>query len=47
MIKELREKYPLISHPLFPGKHIYTDPTTGYAWELTPVRFDVWASHIV
>jgi len=44
---ELEEKYPVDNNPLFPGKHIYTDPKTGFHWELTSGRLNVWAAHLV
>jgi hypothetical protein len=44
---ELENKYQLDNDPLFPGKRIYTDPSTGFQFELTSGRLTVWASHLV
>jgi hypothetical protein len=45
--QELEEKYPEGNDPLFPGKCIYRDPKTGFCWELTSGRLNVWAAHLV
>lgn len=43
----LEDKYPIDNDPLFPGKRIYTDPSSGFQFELTSGRLTVWASHVV
>jgi hypothetical protein len=45
--QDLEEKYLLDNHPLFPGKHIYSDKKTGSHWELTVICLNVWATHLV
>ncbi|KDR71134.1 hypothetical protein GALMADRAFT_102840 [Galerina marginata CBS 339.88] len=46
-VKQLEEKYPIGNHPRFPGKRVFTDSSTGWAWDLTDVRLNIWATHIV
>jgi hypothetical protein len=43
----LEAKYPIDNDPLFPGKRIYTDPSSGFQFELNSGRLTVWASHLV
>jgi hypothetical protein len=45
--EQLEEKYPIDNHPLLPGTRIYSDKKTGAFWELTVMRLNVWASHLV
>jgi hypothetical protein len=44
---ELEAKYPIDNDPLFPGKRIYTDPSSGFQFDLNTGRLTVWASHLV
>lgn len=40
-------KYPENNHPLFPDKRIYTDLATNAHFDLTDMRINVWAAHLV
>ena len=44
---KLEAKYPIDNDPLFPGKQIYTDPSSGFQFDLNTGRLTVWASHLV
>ncbi|KIJ97344.1 hypothetical protein K443DRAFT_9995 [Laccaria amethystina LaAM-08-1] len=46
MVTELKGKYPIRNHPLFPRTCIYTDLSTKWNWDLTEIHLNVWASHI-
>ena len=47
LLKELPDMYPIGNHPMFPGKRIYTDQSTGWHWDLTELRLNVWALQMV
>ncbi|KAE9395468.1 hypothetical protein BT96DRAFT_977948 [Gymnopus androsaceus JB14] len=42
----LKAKYPIGTHPLYPDKRIYTQPTTGALFELTHIKLSSWANHM-
>ncbi|KAJ7775619.1 hypothetical protein DFH07DRAFT_952013 [Mycena maculata] len=41
-VDELKERWPVNDC----GMHIYTE-NKGFQWELTPIRFNIWAAHWV
>jgi len=47
ILSELKAKYPVGNHPLFPEQRIYKDSGTGWFYDLTEARLNIWASHIV
>ena len=44
---ELKAKYSIDNNPLFPGKWIYTNSSTGFQFDLNTGQLMVWASHLV
>ncbi|KAE9389683.1 hypothetical protein BT96DRAFT_980615 [Gymnopus androsaceus JB14] len=42
----LKAKYPIGTHPLYPNKQIYTQPTTDALFELTHIKLSSWANHM-
>jgi len=46
ILDNLRIKYPIGTDSGFPGKHVYSSGPDAL-WELTALRLQVWASHIV
>jgi len=47
LISQLKTKYPIGNHPLFPEQRVYKDVATGWFYDLTEARLNIWASHIV
>ncbi|KAJ6513720.1 hypothetical protein C8R47DRAFT_1091690 [Mycena vitilis] len=41
-VEKLKETYPVNED----GKRIYTEEKTGFQWELTPIRLNIWAAHM-
>jgi len=47
ILLELKMKYPVGNHTLFPDQRVYNDAATGWFYDLTDARLNIWASHIV
>lgn len=46
-INELHAKYKIGAHPSFPLQRIYTQPDTGFFYDLDHIKISSWANHIV
>ena len=47
LISQLKMKYPIGNHPLFPEQHVYKDVAIGWFYDLTEAHLNIWALHIV